>query len=148
MTKIAINRFLFAFVAVVAFGNSYATTATAKEEYELQERCGKRAEDLFKREFGSGISNTKDGKTISAYTNHYNKKLNKCFFLITDTIIPHKNKKVGISTMVTLLDINEQREYGTYLGIGNHLPDICKVSGVACHSFGEWEMLIKPYMED
>lgn len=32
--------------------------STLKEDYELQERCGKRAEEVFKKEFGNHISNS------------------------------------------------------------------------------------------
>src|SRR5450759_2885071 len=76
---------LIATFVLVWFGlavNSHA--GTAKEDYELQERCGKRADELFKREYGNtGITNTKDGQAIAGYKNHYNSKLNKCFVLLT-----------------------------------------------------------------
>jgi hypothetical protein len=70
---------LFVFSASGLSGNSYAATVTAKEEYELQARCGKQTEEFHKKEFGDGIVTTKDGQAIVSYTNHYNKKLNKCF---------------------------------------------------------------------
>ncbi len=63
--------FITIFVVFVSFSSSFA--ASAKEDYELQERCGKRAEEFFKREYGSGISHTEDGYSMSGYTNHYNK---------------------------------------------------------------------------
>jgi len=47
--------------------------AGPKEDYELQERCGKWAEELFKREYG--VSNTKNGQAITGYRNHYSKVL-------------------------------------------------------------------------
>ena len=128
---------------------SYAATPTAKEEYELQERCGKRAEEVFKREFGNGISNTEDGQSMAGYTNHYNKKLNKCFYLLAYTEFRYKNKKEGSSTLITLFDINEQREYGQFFSrLNDKFGFQCKVEDKACSSQAEWEALIKPYMND
>ena len=56
----------------------------SKVDYQLQERCGKKCEEFFKEKYGNGILN--DGKTIVTYQNHYNKKLKKCFFLMSITI--------------------------------------------------------------
>src|SRR5215475_4186421 len=50
-----------------------------KELYELQERCSKRAAEVFKREYSPG-ANSKDGRLFS-YENHYSARANKCFFL-------------------------------------------------------------------
>lgn len=127
--------------------NSYA--ASTKEEYDLQERCGKRADEFFKREYGNGISNNKDGQSISGYTNHYNKKLNKCFFLLTTSDLPYKDKKNSASTFITLFNINEQKEYGNYFKrLKDNFGFVCKVSDKVCHTQDEWEALIKPYMEE
>jgi hypothetical protein len=97
--------------------NSYA--ASTKEEYELQERCGKRAEERFKKEYGSET-------TMSNYSNHYNRKLNKCFILVTQTIHNDKETRemLGISTIRTLVDINENKVYGGFF----------KFSGGVCNA--------------
>jgi hypothetical protein len=127
--------------------NSYA--ASAKEEYELQERCGKRAEEFFKQGYGNGINNTKDGQSIDGYTNHYNKKMNKCFFLLTTSYFPYKDKKTSNSIFITLFDINEQKEYGSFFKrLNDNFGFVCKVSDKVCHSQDEWEALVKPYMEE
>lgn len=123
--------------------------ASPKEEYDLQERCGKRAEEYFKREYGNGISNTKDGQSMTVYTNHYNKKLNKCFILLTTTNVTYKDKKVSSSTFRSLYDINENKEYGIFFKRDNdNFVFECKVSDKVCNSEDEWEALIKPYMEE
>jgi hypothetical protein len=129
---------------------SGSKAATAKEDYELQERCGKRADEIFKREHGSsGVTNTKDGQAMAGYRNHYNKKLNKCFLLLTYRDIPYKNKKDAASTLMTLHDINENKEYGSYFkSDNNNLPIDCMVSGKVCRSEREWDSLIRPYMEE
>jgi len=115
----------------------------------LQERCGKRAEEFFKREYGNGISNTKDGQSITGFTNHYNKKLNKCFFLLTTSDLPYKDKNKSSSTFIALYDINEQKEYGSFFKMQkDNMGFECKVSGKVCNSQDEWEALVKPYMEE
>ena len=133
---------------LVSVSNSFA--ASAKEDYELQERCGKRAEEFFKREYGSGISHTEGGYSMSGYINHYNKKLNKCFFLLTLSDSPYKGKNKSFSTTIELFDINEQNEYGNFYirPQVDKFPIACKVVDKFCHSQAEWQALIKPYMEE
>lgn len=137
---------------LASLGSAYA--ASNKEEYELQERCGKRADEIFKREFGNGISHDKDGSTYFGYINHYNTKLNKCFFLESSMVYTRaKDKKktgsVSVSVMESLFDINENKEYGTYFkGDEDNQPSACKVEGKVCDSRKGWETLIKPYMEE
>jgi len=97
--------------------NSYA--ASTKEEYELQERCGKRAEEIFRIEYRNG---NKAGK-MSNYTNHYNRKLNRCFVIVIEiqTSIPDDKEiieKVGFWTdkpFATLMKIR-------YMGTSSNSP--------------------------
>lgn len=128
--------FLFPFV-----GN-----AGPKEDYELQERCGKRAEERFKTEVGNNISSDKDFAYSSGYTNHYNTKLNKCFILVTTTSYP-KDRKGNMIGMKNLYDINENKEYASFVTVKEKITD-CRVLDKDCKSEGEWDMLIKPYMEE
>ena len=131
--------------------SSSGYAASIKDEYELQERCGKRAEEVFKREFGNGISNTKDSQSMSGYENHFNKKLNKCFVLLRTTIFTHKTKKEGATTSsdIVLYDINENKQYGTFFKTRNDDKTvICSVSEKICHSESEWDAQIKPYMNE
>jgi len=96
---LAVTATIFILGGVSLVGSGHA--ASNKEDYELQERCGKRAAELFNLEFGNGISNTKEGQYITDYRNHYSKKLNKCFVLYTTTDVPYKNKKKGVSILMT-----------------------------------------------
>ena len=57
--SVAIAGFLF---------STYASAQSTKVLYELQERCGKRAEELFRRKYGPGDS--KYGMLFN-YQNHY-----------------------------------------------------------------------------
>jgi hypothetical protein len=112
------------------------STKNIKEVYELQERCGKQTSEFFKKEYGDGIF--RDG-TISGYQNHYNKKLNKCFIIITSTSPSMKLKN--------LFDFNENKELGTFVE-NKSLPMDCRVFEKSCKSEEEWDSLVKPYMEE
>jgi hypothetical protein len=49
-----------------------------KEQYELQERCGKQTAEVFVKRWGSGVKNSVAGQSVANYENHYNSRLNKC----------------------------------------------------------------------
>jgi hypothetical protein len=126
--------------------------AGPKEDYELQERCGKRAAELFEKFYGNGMSNDKDGARLSNYRCHYNKKLNKCFVLFTTTNYPQDKKDIetfGLSTDKGLWDINENKQYGTYFKfLKMKTSMLCDFLGSSCKSEYEWDALVKPYMEE
>jgi hypothetical protein len=68
-----------------------ASAEPHKAQYALQERCGKRAAEVFKSDYGSGgITNTQDGQQNTTYENHYSVTINKCFLL---EILAHINDK-------------------------------------------------------
>jgi hypothetical protein len=142
---------LICFLSLLIFFplNGYAGP---KEDYELQERCGKRAAEVFEKFYGSGQSSDKDGHMLSNYTCHHNKKLNKCFILIETKKYPsYKNdiEKFGIWTTKGLWDINENKQYGTYSRFFKIETSMtCEFSGNSCKSEYEWDALVKPYMEE
>ena len=81
------------------------------------------------------------------FTNHYNAKLDACFYLVT--------VKQSTGTLRKLLfDINERELYGEYLGPATYespaasLPKACRVAGFYCASGREWDVLVKSYMEE
>src|SRR5262249_17092058 len=116
-----------------------------------QERCGKRAAERFRQEYGQeGLYKTEDGAASTGYRNHYSSKLNKCFILVTTTDLPTKGKSKGNSTTLMLLyDLNENREDGNYFKReADPFPLECRVAGRVCRSEAEWETLIKPFMDD
>ena len=116
---------------------------------ELRKRCGKLTEEFRKKHLEiNDISNTKDGQTISKYENHYNAKLDKCFYLTkSDTIGKNKVTKVE-----RLFDVDQNKEYGMFTGGNGNTFQICVVfirkPAQRCSSEDEWRALIKPYMED
>jgi len=88
------------------------------------------------------------------YTNHYNKKLNKCFILVTVTYLSKNEKKSVSYKQVQLYDINENKEYGVlFTQIDPFMPTIyppmqCTFLEKTCRSTEEWNSLQKPYMEE
>jgi len=125
--------------------STYASAQPNKQVYELQERCGKRAAEIFAREYGSGVG--KYGLLFN-YENHYSARLNKCFFL--EISLSYDKGKLTRSKNMRLFDLNENKEYGIYLdgicdGCG---PMTCFVQDQACRSETEWRQLLKPFMED
>jgi hypothetical protein len=114
-----------------------------KELYELQERCGRRAEETFKKEWGTNIVNTAYGQIIGSYENHYSPRLNKCFYLESSTSYERKDNKSTSLKGLRLFDLNDNKEYATFIeGL------TCDVRGQQCRSEAEWRELVKPYMDD
>lgn len=140
--------FAFLFITSGLTIYSYGFAAPDKVQYELQERCGKQSAETFKREWGTGTTNGKDGQGFQNYKNHYNAKLNKCFYMVTGGFIS-KEKTQGTQDWKRLLDVHENKEYATYIkNSKDKEPMACSVLDKQCSSAKEWEVLIKPYMED
>lgn len=104
-----------------------------KEEYDLQERCGKSCRELFSKNYDRG--------TGSYYNSHYNKKMNKCFMSFLQMGGPISD------TRKILLEIHENKDYGVF-SIKSGEIIVCFVLDRKCKSEKEWDNLIKPYMEE
>ena len=102
--------------------------------YELQERCGRKAAEVFAKEFNNAVLDI-------IYQSHYNSKLNKCFYFVKS-----ENNMLRIASW-RLVDINENKEYAKYTGVDGNL-DSCDVQGKTCRTKEELVKLIKPFMED
>lgn len=133
-----------------AFGmTSGADAAPDQAQYELQERCSKRAEQIFARDWPRGSPDTSMGYTQTAsYQSHYHAKLNKCFMLETSSAY---DKRPTI--MKTLLDVNSNKEYGQFFGDmpgsqPSGLPPLCDFRGTFCKSEAEWDAMADVYMEE
>ncbi|MCG6533889.1 MAG: hypothetical protein L7F78_04200 [Syntrophales bacterium LBB04] len=98
-----------------------------KLNYELQERCGRRAEELCKGEYATDCEN------------HYNTRLNKCFILIKDL--------VGVASTERLTDANEKKQYGaaTVWPNGSFSGSI---QDKPCKDLKEWDAFVKRMMEE
>jgi hypothetical protein len=128
--SILIVFFTTSLMSIVGCNNQTSTKEQLKEDkeqFELQEKCGGISREFFKNEFS---------RETSYYRNHYNKKMNKCFILVTGLY----------TTFKSLNDVNENKRYGVLLitkdGIG------CDVLEKKCKSEQEWDSLVKPYMEE
>ena len=118
---------------------------------KLQEQCVERSKEYFKKEYGNGIINGENGeRLISKYTNHYNKKLNKCYILITSTeFVRNKENKIENIGLKTLFELNENKEYGSLIKFENDNKLInCRILEKYCNLEREWDLVVKPYMED
>ena len=73
LQKIILIIGILCFIPNLSFAGD--KTLDRKQIYELQERCGKRAAELFKQEYGNGLESNR----YALYTDHYNGKLNKFF---------------------------------------------------------------------
>jgi len=149
MRKISV---LFITLGLILFNNAYA--GSIKEEYELQERCKNSADKWFQKEWGGKHTSSNEEMVIMAdYKCHYNKKLNKCFVLLTTISIPKKDKKGKKIETAVLFDINENKEYGSYDKIQNesgygYVLEIKSSIEIKCSTKGDWDLLVKPYMEE
>ena len=97
--------------------------SSKKELYELQERCGQKAEQVFKDKYAvpSGLRN---------YENHYNSRLNKCFIHVYDAAAEY------------LLDVNQNEESMYIFRDGR-----CIIEGKFCKNLKEWDAFVKDKME-
>ncbi len=114
-----------------------AHSQSRKEIYDLQERCGKRAAEIFDKDFPKD-----DRKGLEDFENHYSVRFNKCFMLETNTIITQTEGKTTSLKWLTLFDVNDNKVYGSF-GLLT-----CDVQGKTCHSELEFRNFIRPYMED
>ena len=118
---------------------------STKQVTDLSEKCAKSSREQFQRALRDGIETTSEGKAAAEHVSHYNAKLNSCFYLLTVTSAATLKKM--------LFDINGGELYGEFLG-GATLespaarPKACRVESFYCASAGEWEVLVRSYMEE
>lgn len=125
----------FLSVLVISYTISLAGcnfSSLTKEQYALREKCEKQCE---------GWSKSYQQKYPSdkfSYENHYNRRLNKCFMLVT----------YSTSQLKSLKSISENKIYGSFLSRQNSKTVICNVLENKCKTEKEWNFLVKPYMEE
>ena len=126
--------------------DSMSRTATL----DLQEKCARQAREEF-RLYGW------DKHEMADVSNHYNAKLNKCFMQIQDT--DAKTVRGTIVTSKSISDAFEGKVYADYIWSTQKNkkywevpPLVCKVTLLSgeekiCHSSGEFDELVKQFME-
>lgn len=116
------------------------TKKTPKEISSLQDKCEKNSRKIFRKEYKDGVIENSKGIFLYKYKDHYNKKLNKCFMVITEDGDLERYKK--------LLDVDENESYGS-VRINNDQENLgCYVREKKCKSEEGWDSLVKPYMEE
>ena len=154
------KRTLLLFLLIVFFAISFMSIVGCNHQNiikepsslsGLQEQCVNRSKEYFKKEYGNGMINGVNGeRLISQYTNHYNRKLNKCYILITSTeFIRNKENKIENIGLKTLFELNDNKEYGSLIKFENDNKLInCRILEKYCNLEREWDLVVKPYMED
>ena len=137
-------------IAGLLCSSTYVSAQPNKDLYELQERCGKRAAEFFRREHSPPVAKIEHGQMRFNYENHYSTRLNKCFFLEVANTYERREGKPIASKIMRLVDLNDNKEYGTFVGgiCDECGPMTCLVQDQVCQSESEWRQLLKPFMED
>lgn len=113
---------------------------SAEEISDLQEQCQKMSKKIFRKEYKDGVIENTKGMFLYKYKHHYNKKLDKCFMLITEDGMSERYKK--------LLDVDENNSYGS-VRINNNRENMgCYLLNKKCSSEEGWDSIVKPYMEE
>ena len=133
---------------VLFFTIVMASQLNAQSTLALQEKCMKAAKEFF---VSGGYSVDKD--VYWNFTCHYNKKLDKCFILTVG--FSNKKNEQGETPFYNFLDdVFEGKTYAHYVAFasddnpGGLKPFFCNVKEVFCTSLPEFNVLIKPYIED
>ena len=126
---------------------------SAAAEYDLQSRCSNEARAWFNQNWSSDTNTL-----LLHFTNHYNKKLNKCFIIVENH---RKNLYLSDGSWVneiTLTEVQENNQYGTFredheviLKPKYHVEEKtgdCAVNGKTCKSLNDFNQLSSEYMND
>ncbi len=163
------GRFLFSIVILfllitvaIAADNKVDENLDRKQVYELERLCKQDAEEYFKLKDKSKFvqdPNDKINESVETkcnYINHYNRKMNKCYLIITTSIFYHRREDKRIDSLIyhILYDVLENNDFGySSLYINSKAPtpqsvSDCYVADNKCKTEEEWFKLVKPYMEE
>jgi hypothetical protein len=132
------RRHILALAAVTLCVFTVTADAQSRSEiYELQEKCGKRAEQLFEKDFPLD-----QRQGLESFENHYNVRLNRCFMLEQNTMFLKTEGKSIAEKILILIDVNDNKPLGSFEPLG------CDVQDRKCNSEQEFRTLIKFFMED
>jgi hypothetical protein len=132
--------------------------SNATADFDLQAKCSQDSKAWFNENW-AGTRNDKDTILLD-FSNHYNKKLNKCFILVEYHYDSHFAGKGGSSWTndMELWDIYENSRYGSFGE--NHYTyskpepsshndvSTCEVLGNKCTLHDEFNNLVRPYVND
>ena len=137
---VRVKRFvlILIYLSLFIYGCDKLSFNSRTADYKLQEMCSKRAKEVFEEVKGSGWNN---------YSNHYNKKLNKCF------IVERGYDALGglVNVLNDVMRFHSPTiRYGAFLA-HSEIPGkvlYCYVENKKCKDWLEWDSLVKPYMEE
>lgn len=118
-----------------------AAYAQDKAAYELAERCRRTSAEVFAKDFPKDEVASRN--MVASYENHYNRKLNKCFIIERSVTWSKDTASLGPLVIMYLLDVQENKTYGEFLGQMN-----CEVGVKKCSTEEGWKELARPYMEE
>jgi hypothetical protein len=118
-----------------------AAALSNAQSRERSEECGKLSRATFQREWKDAAATPGEAPARVDFTNHYNAKLDACFYLLTVSHSAERFRKL-------LFEVNEREPYGEYASAVPGSPLTCRVEHLYCGSSGEWDVLAAPYMED
>jgi len=135
----------------VLFAILMVSQVNAQSTLALQEKCAEGAKKFFFEGGNNFSQRDKDGLWANNYQSHYSKSLDKCFILLISLYSP-KAKGEPVLWSKTLYDVFEGKSYGSlfrtqYENFNWPIKE-CIVRDKICHSEGEFDALIKPYMEE
>jgi len=118
-------------------------------EHQIVERagqCEQASRGAFRREWQEGAVDAAGGPITADFKNHYDAKLDTCFYLLIVKRSGTLSKK--------LYDADTRELYGEYLGAAAiepppaSQPKTCRVESLYCASEGEWDVLVTSYLRD
>lgn len=147
------KQIIFTVFFILINSYSIAFSASKKTNLDAIEKCAKRAEELMIEEFGEkSFTNRplRDGSAYDAYQkNHYNIKLNKCFYVSGTWLHGQKNGKFFSIREESLKDAYERVSYGQLMVSSDGEVSLCFVRDMPrCKSEMDWDMQILKYMEN
>lgn len=107
---------------------------SSRQIAERSEQCRQKSSEEFRRGWKDAPAGT------AAFTSHFNARMNSCFYLLTVDSSGEQKKM--------LFDLSEGELYGEFLGPAEGEPKACKLIAFYCASGREWDVLIRPYMEN
>jgi hypothetical protein len=133
------------------------SSPAAVADYDLQAKCSKDAREWFNVNWAGG----RDKDTLLLeFTNHYNKKQNKCFIFVEYHYNSHLAGREGWSWTndMSLWDVYENFKYANFGGntYTYYKPTIststevitCEANGQKCKTVEEFNSFVRPYLND
>lgn len=101
-------------------------------DFDLSTKCAKQAQDFFEY----FVPNLQD-RQKDEFSNHYNKKLSKCFVLVKQYISNNVSGKFSSGTSKDLYDAIEKKVYGSYSWMSDSPKKYWEVPPLWCEMYAD-----------